>query len=116
MQNKSLGKRIRQYRENAKVSQELLAEKVGISVTSISNIERGRNYPKMEIFIKIANELCVSPDLLLCDIVDAALDTKATELSRMLSAASPSTQKHIYYLVETLLKENIGEDDLHSVV
>ena len=51
---RSIGRRIR---EKAGISQETLAEKVSLSSTSISNIERGANYPTFENFIRIANVL-----------------------------------------------------------
>ena len=47
------GKKIQEFREKAGKSQEELAAHVGVSVTSISNIERGANYPSFENFIKI---------------------------------------------------------------
>ena len=70
--NKKVGQRIQEYREKAKMSQETLGEYVGLSSTSISNIERGLHYPSMDNFIKIANSLGVSADLLLSDVVDSA--------------------------------------------
>ena len=75
-----IGKRIRQYREKAKLSQEELAYQLGLSVVSISNIERDRNYPKMEIFIKIANILKVSPNDLLCDVCEVIETSSANDL------------------------------------
>ena len=57
MSNTSIGKRIRFYRESKKWSQEVFAEKLGLSLTYVGMIERGEKIPKLETFIKIANTL-----------------------------------------------------------
>ncbi len=45
---KKLGKRIQQLRKLNKFSQELFAEKIGMSRNSLSEIETGESYPKPE--------------------------------------------------------------------
>ena len=102
MQSEKIGKRIREYREKAGYSQEYVAEKVGLSVTGISNIERGRNYPKMDVFIKIANVLGVSADLLLYDVVNASHIEKESELSNMLHSVTDSKRKEICRVIEIM--------------
>ncbi|HEX7762833.1 MAG TPA: helix-turn-helix transcriptional regulator, partial [Cellvibrio sp.] len=42
---KQFGKRVQQLRQARKITQEELAEKVGVSIESISNIERGIHGP-----------------------------------------------------------------------
>ena len=96
-----IGRRIQQYREKAGLSQEALAEAVSLSTTAISNIERGANYPSFENFIKIANVLKVSSDLLL-DVLNGAYVAKASELSALLEAVSAQKRQEIYKVVEIL--------------
>lgn len=103
MTDNRVGKRIQQYREKAKISQEKLAEMVGLSVTGMSNIERGINYPSLENFIKITNAIGISSDLLLCDVVNGAIVAKASELSVMLSKTSSSKQNQIFTVIEAML-------------
>lgn len=74
---RSIGRRIQKCREKAGISQETLAEKVSLSSTSISNIERGANYPTFENFIRIANVLEVPADALLADVLDKAYVAQA---------------------------------------
>lgn len=54
-----IGKRIKSLREAAKMSQEKLAEKVGISHKYLSSIERGKENPTLETFIRLAEALNV---------------------------------------------------------
>lgn len=48
------GKRLRQIRRYQDLTQEQLAEEVGVSVEFISNIERGINAPSFETLEKIS--------------------------------------------------------------
>ncbi len=63
-----IGCRIREYRLAAKLTQEQLAEKTGVSVNHISRLERGVNSPHFEVIIKIAKALDVSTDIFVQDL------------------------------------------------
>jgi transcriptional regulator with XRE-family HTH domain len=52
-----LGKGIRFYRQQRQLSQAALAEKAGISITFLSNIERGLKYPTSDTLSAIASGL-----------------------------------------------------------
>ena len=52
-----LGKRIQEIRKKKGISQEKLAELVGIEPNNISRIEKGKNYPTPENIAKIARAL-----------------------------------------------------------
>lgn len=98
-----VGKRIQQYREKAGISQEQLAETVDISVTAISNIERGINYPTFENFLKIVKAIGASADLILVDVIPSSYVSKACELSDMLETTTPEKRNQIFAVIETLL-------------
>jgi len=53
----ALGKNIKFIRNQRQYSQEVLAEKAGISITFLSNIERGLKYPKPAVLSQIAESL-----------------------------------------------------------
>lgn len=55
----TLGKNIKLLRSKMKYSQADLAERADISITFLSNIERGLKYPKPEKLSQIAEGLCV---------------------------------------------------------
>jgi transcriptional regulator with XRE-family HTH domain len=54
-----LGKRIQFYRKKRQLSQAALAERADISITFLSNIERGLKYPTSETLSGIVNGLGV---------------------------------------------------------
>lgn len=51
---KQFGKRVQKLRLAAKMTQENLADEVGITIESISNIERGIHGPSFDTLEKIA--------------------------------------------------------------
>lgn len=60
MDNKKLlGKRIKELRKEAGLTQERLAEMINIEPTSLSGIESGRHFPSLPTLEKIANNLKV---------------------------------------------------------
>ena len=54
---KLLGTRIKEIRKAKGLTQEQLAESIGIEIPSLSNIENGKNYPNSETITKIAKGL-----------------------------------------------------------
>ena len=58
--NEKLGKRIRKVRRDKKMTQEELAEKVGLHYTTISRIERGISNAPVQTIDKIAKVLRAS--------------------------------------------------------
>lgn len=62
-----IGKRIQRLRKGKHISQELLAEMIGLSLSYVSYIERGIKFMSIETLIKIANALEVTPDYILAD-------------------------------------------------
>jgi transcriptional regulator with XRE-family HTH domain len=51
------GKRLRQLRRQADFTQEQLAERIGVSVEFVSNMERGINAPSFETLERLAGSL-----------------------------------------------------------
>ena len=54
---KELGKNIQKYRKLNKITQEKLAEMIGVEINSISSIETGKYFPSPENLVKISNVL-----------------------------------------------------------
>lgn len=100
-----LGQRLQLWREKAGISQEALAEHVGVSITSISNIERGANYPSFENFVKILNFIGASPNAVMFDIVDNAQVSKAGELWDKMKVLDVEKRNKILQIVEILIEE-----------
>ena len=99
----SIGKRIRACREAKGWRQEDFAERVGLSVTYTGMIERGEKVPKLETFIRIANTLGVSADVLLADVLTTGYAVKSTEITEAIATLPPSERERIYNLVHTMV-------------
>lgn len=62
---RTLGLNIRRYRKERGLSQEALADAVGLAVTYVGQIERGLRNPTLDIVERLAKALNVKPlDLL----------------------------------------------------
>lgn len=60
-----IGELVRAYRERINLTQEALARMVGLTRTSITNIERGRQQVLVHLLFLIADALGITPDALL---------------------------------------------------
>jgi len=56
---------IRQYRDQANLSQQQLADSVGVSKGFISALEGGRSVPNLDMLVQIADALGVRPGVLM---------------------------------------------------
>lgn len=83
----SIGDRIRERRKFLKLSQENLANEIGVSVSFISDIENGRRKMSLETMIKISIALDTSLDYLVLDNRNSSKiknETKLLELKNIL--------------------------------
>ncbi len=103
MNNASIGKKIRFYRESKKWTQEVFAEKIGLSLTYVGMIERGEKIPKLETFIRIANTLNVSADVLLSDVLETGYQIKTSLLSEKISKLSAEEREKVYAVVDAMI-------------
>ena len=104
MIERDVGKRIQEIRKKTGLTQEQLAERIGISPHYYSALERGIYNIKHELLVAILNELDCSADEIFCDVVKKSSITKATKLSAKLENLSLEEQYKIYEVVETLIK------------
>lgn len=99
-----MGKQIKKAREQKGLTQEQLAERVDLSVQHVSVIERGVKAPKLETFVKIANELQVNADFLLMDYLSVSSELESSELHRMIEKVSGKEQKRILAVAKLLIE------------
>lgn len=79
----SVGKKVKQAREDRNFTQEELASKVSLSRTSITNIEQGRQQFMLHTLIEISAALSVDPASLFPEMetnFEDTLDEKLKEL------------------------------------
>ena len=83
-----IGQRIRKFRKAYRLSQEQLAEKVGISTTHMSHIETGNTKLSLPLFVKLANVLSIQTDELLHDTPQQNKTAIKGELEEILDSCS----------------------------
>ena len=84
VENNKLSERIRFFRTQSGMSQEKLAEEVGLSRENINRFEAGTRVTSVETLIKIANALKVSADDLLVDSLEHSVSTADSEIHKLL--------------------------------
>lgn len=98
-----LGKRIKELRKRNKLTQEKLAELIGIETVSLCNIENGKYYPSSENLEKIINILKVSPK----DLFDFEHKQKDTDLLKeinILLKQNPNRIQDAYNIIKAIIK------------
>lgn len=88
-----------QKRKEQGLSQEKLAEQIGISKNHLSNIERGNNVPTLKFIIDICNILGETPDYYILGIIS----NETHEIEQQIRRLPLSQQKILYILIETYL-------------
>lgn len=83
-----IGQRIRKFRKACNLSQEQLAEKVGISTTHLSHIETGNTKLSLSVFVDIAEILSVQTDALLYDTPNSTVTIKQETID-ILNSCTP---------------------------
>lgn len=104
--NEKIGKRIAFARKQAGLTQEKLAESIGVSVSMISRLERGSHMASLQHLLEISEVLHVGLQDLLCDLF-VYPDEKASDTQYLIAeinSLNPAAQQHVKKYIE-LLKE-----------
>ena len=96
----AIGQRIRKIRKAHGLSQEELAEKVGISTTHMSHIETGNTKLSLPVFVELAAALDVRTDEILSDDELASRGTAIEGIIRILDTCTAQEIK----VMEDVLK------------
>lgn len=95
MDYQDMGMRVRTLRRQMGITQEVLAEKVGISASFLGHIERGTRVASLETLVALCNTLNTTPEYLLSASLDNSMyqmptgfsDGDRTKLSHFLRMA-----------------------------
>jgi len=105
----SLGQRIKEKRQTLKITQQELAQSVGMTPQHISAIEQDKWAPSVTLLPKLAEELGVTTDYLLSGKESLVTDTvPAIKADKSLTVKA---KKLLIGLVEELRKPAISEGD-----
>ncbi len=104
---KIIGERLQKARKTKKLTQEQLAESLGISNGSISRMERGDLKVGLPRLYKICDKLGVSASSILTgNPQEQQAIPLESEFQNLLSNSSFSEQKMIYEIAKTVIKVN----------
>jgi len=95
----NLGKNIKFFRFRSQLSQAELAEKAQISITSLSDIERGNNFPQAKTLCNLAQALDVEVWSLFRG------NGTTVEQNSLLEHISEDFSKHINIAIDTVRKQ-----------
>lgn len=115
--NKAIGKRIREEREKLGLSREEFAEIIGLSDYYVGQLERGERQMSLPVLVKMSGCLHVSLDYLIfgetaynahyvcdaCKTYDTAGGCKDTEIDELLDKCSPKELELVKKLIKTIL-------------
>lgn len=60
-QKSLIGKKFKEIRKNARITQDAFSELLGLETSSLSNIETGKSYPSMQTVINVIKKFNVDP-------------------------------------------------------
>lgn len=93
-----LGQKIKQFRNNLKLTQEEFSEKIGITQRQVSLIELGKSFPKPDTLSNIANVFnCSMSDLFDFEPISNILDLKK-ELLKVIENLPEEKLKSLYII------------------
>lgn len=104
MKFESVGKNIRRYRKEKKMSQEKLAEFSYLSPTYLGMIERAEKTPSLTTLVNIANALDVTADMLLCNVLNRHNEIRSSLIFDRINSLPEKDRERIYTVIEVLLK------------
>lgn len=96
-----IGQKIRKIRKARGLSQEQLAEKVGISATHMSHIETANTKLSLPVFVEIAEALEVQTDALLYDEPRDSVSSSIDEIATILEGCDAKQARIIAEIVKT---------------
>lgn len=104
MDKLAIGSHLREARNIAKLTQEQLAEKVNVSTTYISDIERGAKFPSLSLLIKLANTLGISTDFILRGEIEAGKNYVYDDITKKLDGLTPKQRLAVVELIDAYIR------------
>ena len=95
-----LGQQIRKYRKVQGMSQEQLAEKIGISVTHMSHIETGNTKLSLQVFVDISAD----------DLLSESTPTRRDQYADMLAILDTCSVQEVKILTDMVKSMKISLD------
>jgi len=98
------GARIRELRKSQGITQEQLADSLGIEQKHVSLIERGKSYPSLDRLKKIAEALHVElPSLFEFTHLEDE-DERAKSIEEVLKGLDEESQRQVFKIIKAIIK------------
>ncbi|MBQ7356534.1 MAG: helix-turn-helix transcriptional regulator [Clostridia bacterium] len=104
MERPIMGDRVKELRKKRRLTQEQLAEKIGVSLQYVSEIERGLSMPSMQVFLKLLEVLDASADYLLRDMVSCANPYGDKQIAARLERLSPKQRQALMAIIDAYME------------
>ena len=104
MDAKKFGSNIQKYRREKGLTQEEAAEQCSLSTNYFRQIELGNKVPRLETFLRIAEVLGVSTDLLFAGIFSGATEASCNELYQKIEDLPLNKQNFVMKMVDSLVE------------
>lgn len=106
MVEKQIGKRIQELRKKKGLTQEQLAERIGMSPNHYSSMERGVYGIKLPVLVQIMNCLECSADEIFADVINSGYVIRSSKIADQLEDVSPDEQAKILDVLELMIKNS----------
>ena len=113
--NKFVGMKIKEFRKNKKLTQQDLADLVGVKNSAISNYEQGIRIPKRDFLFRVANALGVSIDEFF-PIQSEETSSTLSEINKISSQLEEPRQKIVLNTATNQLDEQNQEKKKESKI
>ncbi|WEG14114.1 helix-turn-helix transcriptional regulator [Pullulanibacillus sp. KACC 23026] len=117
---KQMGQRIKEERLNLDLSQDALAEKLGMKRANVSNYEAGRVVPPGNILLEMSKIFNVSTDYLLCKTdtpnsdIESSLDDDIRTIQRGYRRMTNKDRKKMMNIIKVTFEEAFNEDEFED--
>ena len=101
-QNKS-GKFIAKLRKDKRLTQEQLAEKMGVSINAVSKWERGLSFPDVSLLKKLCNELGISVEELINGEEDKSEEAKERAIINVVKSKNKEKKKTKIIIIVSII-------------
>ena len=98
-----VGNRIRLLRRNKGYTQQEFAEILGLSTNYLSDVERGKSFPRLDKLIAIMNTLECSADDIFEDVITSGYRNKESKFSDKIEKLSDKNKMLVFDVLDTLL-------------
>ena len=105
-----VGDRLREARKARNWSQSDLADKLGISLNSIANYERGVSFPKEDYLYKIMNLLQLEPNYLFQDSIDREIWEEERQILNIYRLLDRKRRRFVEYVITHESESEIEEE------